>query len=68
MNEAIRVLKERDYRYVSSDWRITNLSSSSFWRKCGFQEIAHRMYRQIDERISWANFDNPIIKFIANQE
>lgn len=63
MNEAITPLKERGYRYISCDWRITNLSSSRFWIKCGFEEVAHRMYRQIDESVAWANFDNPLIKF-----
>ena len=60
MNEAIKVFKERGYRNISADWRITNLSSSTFWEKCGFDEIAHRMYRHLDERLAWANFDNYI--------
>lgn len=61
MNEATTALKERGYRYISCDWRITNLSSSSFWEKCGFEEIAHRMFRQLDERLAWANFDNSLL-------
>lgn len=61
MNKAIEVLNERGYKYIISDRRITNLSSG-FWKKCGFQVIAYRMYRQLDERLAWANFNNPIIK------
>lgn len=62
MNEAVRILKERDYRYIITDWRITNLASSSFWPSCGFMPIYHRMQRTLDGRISWANFHNPLLK------
>ncbi|WP_108672495.1 GNAT family N-acetyltransferase [Peribacillus acanthi] len=62
MNEAIILLKEKEYQYILTDWRITNLASSTFWPKCGFEPIYHRMQRTIDPRISWANMGNPLAK------
>ncbi|WP_442597839.1 GNAT family N-acetyltransferase [Neobacillus sp. D3-1R] len=62
MDEAIRVLKEKNIKYIMTDWRMTNLSSSVFWPKCGFQPFYHRMHRIIDPRLGWANFRNPLLK------
>jgi GNAT superfamily N-acetyltransferase len=62
MNEGYRVMKEKGYHNMITDWRITNLTSSTFWPKCGFKPIAYRMVRYIDHNIAWANFNNPSIK------
>lgn len=62
MNEGCRIMKEKGYGSISIDWRITNLSSSTFWPKCGFKPITYRMVRFIDSNYAWANFNNPSIK------
>ncbi|MGH4122758.1 MAG: GNAT family N-acetyltransferase [Clostridium sp.] len=62
MNEGYRIMKEKGYDYITADWRITNLTSSTFWPKCGFKPIAYRMVRHIDNNVAWANFDNLNIK------
>ncbi len=61
MNEGNEIIKKMGYNYIVTDWRITNLASSSFWPKCGFNPIAYKMVRQIDPNNAWANFDNPRI-------
>ncbi|WFA09276.1 hypothetical protein [Tissierella sp. Yu-01] len=48
MNVGSRVVKEKGYNNIITDWRITNLASSTFWPKCGFKPIAYRMVRYID--------------------
>lgn len=62
MNEGYKIMKEKGYNSIITDWRITNLASSTFWPKCGFKPIAYRMYRCIDNNVAWANFCNPSIK------
>lgn len=62
MNEGCRTIKERGYGHIVTDWRITNLASSTFWPKCGFKPVAYRMARYIDRNYAWANFNNPSIK------
>lgn len=49
MNEGCKILKSMGYKYIKTDWRITNLSSSTFWPKCGFKNVAYRMSRSIDK-------------------
>jgi len=61
MNEGYRIMKEKGYNSIITDWRITNLASSTFWPKCGFKPIAYRMARCIDSNLAWANFNNPSI-------
>lgn len=46
---------EEGYENVIADWKIANLSASTFWPKHGFKTIAYRMYRSIDERVYWAD-------------
>jgi ribosomal protein S18 acetylase RimI-like enzyme len=48
-------VRESGYRYVVTDWRMTNIQSSSFWPKQGFKETAYRLIRKVEPRISWAN-------------
>lgn len=62
MNEGYLIMKEKGYHTMTIDWRIANLTSSTFWPKCGFKPVAYRMVRCIDNNISWANFNNPSIK------
>jgi ribosomal protein S18 acetylase RimI-like enzyme len=62
MNEGYRIMKEKGYNNMIADWRITNLTSSTFWPKCGFKPVAYRMVRCIDHNLAWANFNNPSIK------
>ncbi|KQL18304.1 GNAT family N-acetyltransferase [Cytobacillus solani] len=64
MNEGWRIMKEKGYNSIITDWRITNLASSTFWPKCGFKPIAYRMVRYINSNIAWANFNNPSIKLL----
>jgi ribosomal protein S18 acetylase RimI-like enzyme len=45
---------ERGYRMCLTDWRSTNLQSSRFWPRQGFQPVAYRLARRIDDRIAWA--------------
>jgi len=52
MNEGYRIMKERGYNSIITDWKITNLSGSTFWPKCGFKPIAYRMIRNIDKDIT----------------
>ncbi|EQB86172.1 GNAT superfamily N-acetyltransferase [Clostridium punense] len=62
MNEGYKIMKEKGYNNIITDWRITNLASSTFWPKCGFKPIAYRMFRCIDRNVAWANIYNPSIK------
>jgi ribosomal protein S18 acetylase RimI-like enzyme len=62
MNEGYRIMKEKGYNYIIADWRMTNLTSSTFWPKCAFKPIAYRMVRYIDSNVAWANFNNPSVK------
>jgi hypothetical protein len=36
------------------DWRVTNLMSSRFWPRQGFQPTVYRLVRLVDPRIVWA--------------
>ncbi|MBM7614454.1 GNAT family N-acetyltransferase [Alkaliphilus hydrothermalis] len=62
MDEGCRIMKDKGYGNITTDWRITNLASSTFWPKCGFKPIAYRMTRYIDRNYAWANVNNPSIK------
>lgn len=62
MNAGCRMMREKGYRYMTTDWRITNLASSTFWPKCGFKPLAYRMARVIDPNYAWANVNNPCIQ------
>jgi hypothetical protein len=45
----------RDFRWCETDWRSTNLLSSRYWPRHGFQPAYYRLARRIDPRITWAN-------------
>jgi GNAT superfamily N-acetyltransferase len=61
MNEAVRLLEKKVVKYIITDWRISNLASSLFWPKSGFVPLYHRMQRTVDNRLGWANFNNPLL-------
>ena len=42
---------EHGFENAVTDWRIANLSASDFWPKAGFQPVAYRMFRLIDEKV-----------------
>ena len=46
---------EAGYENSTTDWRITNMNSSVFWPKMGYEPYAYRFVRTIDERILWAD-------------
>ncbi|MBM7663161.1 ribosomal protein S18 acetylase RimI-like enzyme [Bacillus mesophilus] len=52
---GINALKKKETTVVVTDWRMTNIQSSSFWPKQGFKPIAYRLSRKIDPAISWAS-------------
>ena len=61
VNHSFNYIKEKGYKYVSTDWKVSNLEASNFWPKCGFEIIACKMIRSIDLNYGWANFKNPSI-------
>lgn len=46
---------EAGYENTTTDWRITNMKSSVFWPKMGYEPYAYRLVRNIDPRVYWAN-------------
>jgi ribosomal protein S18 acetylase RimI-like enzyme len=60
-NHSLNYIKEKGYKYVFTDWKVSNLEASIFWPKCGFEIIACKMIRTIDLNYAWANFKNPSI-------
>lgn len=48
MNEGCTLMRGRGAGHIITDWRTTNLASSTFWTKCGFKPVAYRMVRTID--------------------
>lgn len=55
MNYVVKDLILKGYKWLSADWRITNISARRFWNtKCGFNITKYRMIRTIDSDISWA--------------
>ena len=53
-NHGLRQARLQGYHHCETDWRSTNLLSSRFWPRRGFQPVAYRLARRIDKRISWA--------------
>ncbi len=43
------------YAFCSTNWRSTNLQAAHFWPQRGFQPVAYRLVRRVDERSAWAN-------------
>ncbi len=54
MNHTCEYMRNKGHDYVVSDWKMSNLSASRFWSKCGFTPIAYRMCRLINKDITWA--------------
>ena len=42
--------RERGYRVMVADWRVTNLLSSRFWPRRGFRETFLRLHRAVVPR------------------
>lgn len=59
MNEGCALMSAREVRHMITDWRITNLASSTFWPKCGFKPVSYRMVRYIDSSWTLEGSDNP---------
>ncbi|KAB3534074.1 GNAT family N-acetyltransferase [Alkaliphilus pronyensis] len=54
MNYVVKDLMLKGYKWLSADWRITNISARRFWNtKCGFNITKYRMIRTIDSDFSW---------------
>lgn len=62
MDEGCALMKARSFRHVITDWRITNLASSTFWPKCGFKPVAYRMVRYINSNWAVTKLDSPAIQ------
>jgi len=57
MNYVVKDLILKGYKWLSADWRITNISARRFWNtKCGFNITKYRMIRTIDSDISSTKF------------
>jgi ribosomal protein S18 acetylase RimI-like enzyme len=52
---CLRHAQAAGYAYAETDWRSANLAADRFWPRQGFQPIAYRLVRRVDERIAWAN-------------
>ena len=48
MNASVVGLKAMAYTTVFADWKISNLTSSTFWPLCGFKPFSYQMTRSID--------------------
>ncbi|PWK11561.1 GNAT family N-acetyltransferase [Tumebacillus permanentifrigoris] len=55
VRQGFQHAKASGFTNCSTDWRMTNLLSSRFWPRLGFQPVAYRLFRQIDPRIAWAD-------------
>lgn len=54
-NRLLNDSLDAGYLHSITDWRITNLKSSVFWPKMGYEAYAYRFVRNIDPRAYWAN-------------
>jgi len=56
---ALKHLHDQGYVYCLADWRTTNLLAARFWPRRGFDPVAYRLHRRIDERVLWAKGQSP---------
>jgi ribosomal protein S18 acetylase RimI-like enzyme len=49
MNHSHELLKNKGFKYIKTDWKVSNISASNFWPKCGFKPMVYRMVRVIDK-------------------
>jgi GNAT superfamily N-acetyltransferase len=47
MNASVKYLIDQGFKYLMTDWKVSNLAASRFWPKCKFVPIAYRMVREI---------------------
>lgn len=52
---GLKAAHEAGYACCLADWRVTNLLSSRFWPRQGFEPVVYRLSRRIDPRIAWAH-------------
>lgn len=56
MNYVVKDLIEK-YEWMITDWRITNISSRTFWHdKCEFEVVKNRFVRLIEADFEWGPF------------
>lgn len=50
-------LKNKGYKWVTTDWRVTNIKSRRFWKdKCNFQVTKNRMIRMLPSSYEFFDF------------
>jgi len=52
---AMRWAREQEYERCTLHFFSANIAGARFWLGHGFRPLAHRLVRQLDERIAWAN-------------
>ena len=57
MNEGVVFASKRGFKFIQTDWKVTNLSASNYWPKCGFIPLAYRLSRKIDNDYFEYSFD-----------
>lgn len=57
IHHGLKMMKEKGYKYINTDWRISNLAAQSFWMKCQFRPYMTRFVRIISPLYEHANFD-----------
>lgn len=53
----IESLKKQNYRFLTTNWRITNLLSSVHWPSKGFIPFMYRFHRNIDQRVIYTKIN-----------
>ena len=51
---AMTWAREEGFERCTVNWLSANLLGARFWQGHGFRPVAHSLFRQIDERIAWA--------------
>lgn len=54
MSHALAWARNEGYTTSITDWRVTNLTAGRVWPHLGYQTVAYRLTRRIDERMAWA--------------
>jgi len=58
MDHVMGDILDKGYKWLITDWRMTNISSRRFWHdKCGFKVLKHRMTRYIGPDFVWGEFE-----------
>ena len=51
---VLAAARAEGYPILETDWRSANLLAANFWQSQGYQPVAYRLVRRIDQRIAWA--------------